>query len=275
DLPPSASVFATEDMEALNVIFIPASSADEVIPDVEITEFPEQYLLPNINREILGHTDFDVRRLKGISKPKVQTFLNKLNNVVVNSVQAIGTHESFTDTCVDDILRIAKLNGFPLMIRNQPPCNLYIQDVARVTSVPDFVIENQSRENRNIVVIEDKHLQNVGRSNGYGETQIAVEILACGSENIRSIRRAEYTDQTLWAVRIISTYVTFYKTLIPAMYWEELGKGLPKNQSMTVKRWPARNSFDTSFDLAQPEGRREVFTALAKIRKSLLQEEGE
>jgi len=28
-------VFTTEDMEALNVIFIPASSADEVIPDVK------------------------------------------------------------------------------------------------------------------------------------------------------------------------------------------------------------------------------------------------
>ena len=85
----------------------------------------------------------------------------------------------------------------------------------------------------------------------------------------------EYMDQPLWAVRIISTYVTFYKALIPAMYWEELGKGLPKNQSMTVQRWPARNSFKTGFDFAQPTGRREVFTALAKIRESLLQEEGE
>ncbi|CAG8646754.1 7905_t:CDS:2, partial [Paraglomus occultum] len=269
DLPPA---FATEDMEALNVIFIPASSADEVITNVDITEFPEQYLLPNINRQILANGELDVCRLEGISDPDVQTFLTKLNDVVVNGLQVVGTEETFTDTYVDDILRIAKLNRFPLRIRNQPLRKLYIGDVPRVSSVPDFVIENRSRENRNVVVIEDKHLQSVGRSNGYGETQIAGEILACGSENIRSIRRAEYTDQTLWAVRIISTYVTFYKTLIPAMYWEELGKGLPKNQSMTVKRWPAGNSFDTSFDFAQPEGRREVFTALAKIRESLLQE---
>jgi len=116
-------------------------------------------------------------------------------------------------------------------------------------------------------------MKNVGPSNGFGETQIAVEILACGSENIRSIGREKYTDQTLWGVRIISTYVTFYKALIPAMYWEELSKGLPKKQSMTVQRWPSENGLKTGFDFAQPEGRQAVLTALAKIRESLLQDE--
>jgi len=72
-------------------------------------------------------------------------------------------------------------------------------------------------------------MKNVGRANGFGETQIAVEILSCGSENMRSICGTEYKDQILWAVRILSTYITFYKTLIPATYWKELGKGLPKN----------------------------------------------
>ncbi|CAG8646838.1 5289_t:CDS:2, partial [Paraglomus occultum] len=273
DLHLSASVFATADMEALNVIFIPASSAEEVIPDIRVTEFPEQYILPNINRQILANGELDVRRLEGISKPKVQTFLNKLNKVVVNGMQAIGTDESFTDTYVDNLLRISKLDIFPLGIRNRPPHKLYIQDVACVTSVPDFVIEKKNNKNRdiNIVVIGDKHLRSIGPSNGFGETQLAAEILASGSENIRTIR--EYRDQTLWAVRIISTYVTFYKALIPAVYWEELGKNLPKKQSITIQRWPA--NFKTSFDFAQPEGRREVFTALAKIREALLREEGE
>ena len=56
------------------------------------------------------------------------------------------------------------------------------------------------------------------------------------------------------------------------MYWEELGKGLPKKQSMTVQRWPAGNGLKTGLDFAQPKGRRTVLTALAKIRESLLQE---
>jgi len=122
---------------------------------------------------MLANPRFNVRNLEDISNPDVQTFLTKLNAVVFNGLQAVGTDETFTDTFVDDLLRIAKLNKFPLMIRygnqfffvtcfdrsnvafsksrNQPPTKLYIQDVACVTSVPDFVIE---KENRNIVVVE-------------------------------------------------------------------------------------------------------------------------
>ena len=121
----------------------------------------------------------DVRQLKTISNPEVQTFLTKLNDAVVNGLQVVGTDETFTDTYVDDLLRIARLNSFPLRIRyvlneslillwytpivlmsafsksrNQPPCKLYIRDVAYVTSVPDFIIEKKNNGNRNIVVIE-------------------------------------------------------------------------------------------------------------------------
>ena len=85
----------------------------------------------------------------------------------------------------------------------------------------------------------------------------------------------EYSDQILWAVRAISTYVTFYKAVIPARYWTELENGLPQNQSIEVQRWPAKNGLTTGFDLAEPAGRRSVLTALIKIRDSLLQGEGE
>ena len=100
-----------------------------------------------------------------------------------------------------------------------------------------------------------------------------MEILSCGSENIRSLGEARPRDQTIWAVRVISTYVTFYKATITAMYWMELANGLPKEESVKVQRWPAENGLMTGFDLAEPDGRRTVLTALAKIRKSLLQEE--
>ncbi|RHZ43815.1 hypothetical protein Glove_853g3 [Diversispora epigaea] len=288
--------FATEDMEALNANFILSSNKNEVIPDVEgkscaifqqsswmsliliikyylVTKFPEQYVLLGIDRKILGNADFNVCQLEGISNPKVQTFLTKLNSVVLNGIQVIGTDETFTDTCVNDLLRIVKLNNFPLMIRNQPPRKLHIKNVPCVSSEPGFVIEKiekQNGEKNKIVVIDDKHLKNVGRSNGFGETQIAIEILACGSENVRST--GEYTDQTLWAVRVISTYVTFYKAFISAKYWKELVKGLPKKKhSVVVKRWPAKNGWKAGFDFAEPDGRQEVLTALVKIRQKLLQ----
>ena len=120
--------------------------------------------------------------------------------------------------------------------------------------------------------LQDKHLKNVGPTTGFGESQISVEILACANENIRN-KEYQYWDQTLWAIRTISHYVTFYKADIPAAYWRELEDGVPQNQSVEVQRWPRENTLSSGFNLAQPAGRRDVWKALVQIRKSLLQGE--
>ncbi|CAG8779748.1 14855_t:CDS:2, partial [Cetraspora pellucida] len=98
--------------------------------------------------------------------------------------------------------------------------------------------------------------------------QIAGEILACGDENIREA--GEISDQVLFAVRFISTHVTFYKAEIPEKYWNELSIGLPDKYSVAIKRWPGENKKLSGLDLADPEGRIAVLTALTKIRQFLL-----
>src|SRR5256885_11169372 len=52
----------------------------------------------------------------------------------------------------------------------------------------------------------------------FGEWQLAGEILACGNDNLYR----NCVDQEIFALRVISTYVTFYRTKIPTLYWEEL-----------------------------------------------------
>ncbi|PKC69445.1 hypothetical protein RhiirA1_415679 [Rhizophagus irregularis] len=90
-----------------------------------------------------------------------------------------------------------------------------------------------------MISVEDKHLQTIGLSKGYGEWQIVAEILACSDENMRQARVAR--DQTIYVVRIISIYVTFYKAVISASYLIELGEGLPQEQSVVILRWPGEN----------------------------------
>ncbi|CAG8654564.1 17613_t:CDS:2, partial [Funneliformis caledonium] len=267
DLPSSAYKlykFKIRDMEALKVNFLGASTENAVIPDIEAT-IPEKYVLPDIDSELLGNPKFNVVKIDGLTDEEVQTFVDKLHDVVLNGVQVVGTDETFTDTLVDDLLRITKLNNWPLKIRNHPLCKLYIEDEPCVSSDSEFVIKM-----RNLAILVYKHLKNVGYGTNFGESQIAVEILACGSENIRSLG-ASPTDQTLWAVRVITTYVTFYKTTIPVKYWGELAKGLPQEE-VKVQRWPAENGLITGFDLATPRGRRSVLTGLAKIREFLKQQ---
>ncbi|CAG8555750.1 8178_t:CDS:2 [Paraglomus occultum] len=126
-------------IEILRVRVSPASAESDVIPTVE-----EEYVFPNINREMLEHPRFDVENIGG----------NKNNGMHV-----VGTDETFTDTLVDGLLRIVELDGWPLRIRNYPLCRLYIADSPRVSSDPEFV---------------DKHLQNVRPTTGFGESQISV-----------------------------------------------------------------------------------------------------
>ncbi|CAG8530944.1 9690_t:CDS:2, partial [Paraglomus occultum] len=231
---------------------------------------PKEYLLPEINRRAVSDPDFNVEKLDKVSNNRVKTFLDKMHDVVMYEKVVTGTLESKTDTLVDDLLRIADLNDWPLKLINYPLCRLVIKENQYVSADPEFVIGNRKLS---MVAIEDKHIKNVWKPNGFGETQIAVQIVACGNENIRATSKEEFINQTIFAMRVISTYVTFYKAVIPAEYWSEFDCGLPKVASVNVKRWPGENGKQEGLDLVEPDGRREVLGALIKIRQFLLRNE--
>jgi len=108
---------------------------------------------------------------------------------------------------------------------------------------------------------------------GYGEAQLTAEILACGSESMRQTLRntGVIPEQTIFGIRAISTYFTFYKTVISKEYWNELDFGLPQTESVVIERWPEGERPEDGLDIAEPNGRREVLDALARIRQFLLQ----
>ncbi|RHZ86013.1 hypothetical protein Glove_57g11 [Diversispora epigaea] len=280
-LPSSASLFKKREyLVPLKVSFVPANDEKEVIPEFKGTNsgcinplsepnthfkycldvnIQEEYVCTGIDRKILQDADFNVYDHNCITDPDIQTFLYKLHDVVFNGLQIVGTCETFTDTLVDDLLRIAKLNSYPFKIRNHPPCKLYIGEESCISSVPEFVVKN---ENFIIVGVEP--------GSDYGELQMAIEILACGDENKRLINLNKWTDQTIYAVRVISTFVTFYKTTISKKYWDELIEGFPKTHSVVIQRWPGENGMDTGLDLSEPNGRKAILTAFSKIRQSFV-----
>ena len=62
-------------------------------------------------------------------------------------------------------------------------------------------------------------------------------MITCASDNLHQINKTtdQIMEQTIYAVRIISTYVTFYKTVIASSYFEELSEeGLPQEQSVEI-----------------------------------------
>nr|CAG8437062.1 7477_t:CDS:2 [Entrophospora candida] len=251
DVPSQASKFTEEDIVALNATFEPLDE-NNFISDVEAMNLPSQYLLPEISRNSLEKKEFDVDKLN-TSDIYVMQFYMSLHRVVKNLGVDIGTEESKTKTLVSLLLnRAFGFDGWPFDISDK-----------RVSANPGFVVNMKKIA---IIVIEDKHLKNI-LAPDFGEAQIFAKILACGSENVSD----ELIHQTIYAIRVISSYVTFYKAEIPIMYWKELKRGLPQKQMIKILRWPGENNKVSGLDLAIPKDRHAVFEAITKIRQSLLQ----
>ena len=113
-------------------------------------------------------------------------------------------------------------------------------------------------------------MEDLNSKRDYEETSISAEILACADENYRQMFKDK--DQTMFAMRAISTWISFYKVIIPDAYLEESDEGLPLKQSIVIKRWPRENKPYDSLDLTKEDGRYSVLETLIKIRKSLIED---
>ena len=105
--------------------------------------------------------------------------------------------------------------------------------------------------------------------------QLAAEILACGNENyFRTVfdTGVIWDYQIIFAVRVVSTYFTFYRTVISKEYWDELENGLPRKESIVIKRWPGEARPTSGLNIMEPSERQKILEAFFKIRKHLLQE---
>ncbi|RHZ83724.1 hypothetical protein Glove_88g19 [Diversispora epigaea] len=274
----ASSNFTKNDLQLLKVSLQPAFE-NEILPNcVEDTSILEKYALPDINSKTISDKKFNIKNLIEISDNHVKAFIKDLHEVVKNLGSNKGMNETETNTLVCNLLvRIIDMHYYPLRLSLHSQYRLHILGQPYITARPKFVI-NKDDISMIVVKVEDKHLKNKNftSTKGYGETQLVAEILACGDENMRQIARIApqpdvITDQTIFAIRIISTYFTFYKTVIPATYWKELESGLPQKQSIVIKKWPGDNCPEAGFDIAEPGGRRKVLIALSKIRQFLLE----
>ncbi|CAJ0766828.1 19357_t:CDS:2 [Entrophospora sp. SA101] len=200
---------------------------------------PEEYILPNIDHALLGREDLDINQLS--QNNHIKTFINKLHKVVKNARLDIGTSEALTDTLVAHLIfLIVDFNQWPLEVKLHPTFKFSVGH-AVLSVKAKFVIDYK---NYSILVVD-----------------------------VQNTRQATMTyDVIIFVVRVISTYVTFYRSVIHKGYWDELGIGCPRQQSITIFRWPGNSSVPfVGFDLAEPHGRKNVLEALCKIRQFILE----
>ncbi|RIA97277.1 hypothetical protein C1645_752475 [Glomus cerebriforme] len=256
------SSFGPRDVRSLRVNFRPGINVQEVIPyhiPPDRVNIPQEYALQDVNRALLQNENLDIAQLS--QNDYVRSFIKKLHEVILSA--KAGSNESWTNALVSHILyRVFDFDKWPLGINPHPRLKFMVGTEVSLTAIPEYVVKSHDYI---LLVVEDKHLNNnaIGPTNDYGEPQIAGEILACGNENVREARISY--DVTVFVARVISTYVTFYRTTIKKEYWNELADGCPRVESITVARWPVSSDPLNGFDLAEPNGRRAVFEALCRI----------
>lgn len=112
------------------------------------------------------------------------------------------------------------------------------------------------------------------KSTGFGEAQIAVEMLSAATRNYdEEVGRIGYgNNQVIYAIRVISYFVTFYRGEFSTEYMDELENGLPLKFSANIRRFPGLNTTTSGLDLIDAGQRNSVVYGLSNLRHALVSE---
>lgn len=253
----STAYFRETDVLSLNVEY---KETDTFLPPSS-SQAPEEIYISDRHANLFRNCIYDETIISELSR-KERTLAKLISYVMANEIATIGTEESRTDSFVDRILRTMEFDEDPLMLQLQPMYKFSVYDKT-ITSKYDFGV---TRNGKILLIDEDKHIVNTGPSTSWGEYQIAGEIL-CGAVN--NYRMTSSTDW-IYAIRVIGTRFTFYKSFATKSYLNELSSGFPE-ENMIIFRYPlsAREKRFPHFDFTDPEERRQIVSTLLSLREEM------
>jgi hypothetical protein len=127
-------------------------------------------------------------------------------------------------------------NRHPYVIKTHPSYD-FVVDGINVTSIPGFSVEDKGVT---VLIDEDKHLKSVFSGNQGGEYQIAGEMLAASCNNQTEklkLRLNNKNSEEIYAIRVIGTRFTFYRSEVTKAYINQLPDGTHKG-GMDIYKYP-------------------------------------
>jgi len=266
DLVDSTSDFRFKDLTALRIIY--ENAKEWPINKTIIGDFSISLMIANMSREKLVSMWSDSNVACNLNAEE-HTIAEYVSNVLIKELASAGKREKITDAFVNYLLGALKFNLYPLSLQLKPDCIFKVHNKI-VTSELDFAVY---KKRMFAIIDEDKHIHNVEHSTGWGEYQIAGEILAAAYTNHNNMSK-NYNQQTLYAIRVIGTRFTFYKANISYEYIESLSEGFPYN-NMRIYRYP---HWDNSLgidnipclDYSNPDERLEILQIMVSIRENVV-----
>lgn len=275
ELADSTSYFRPKDLIALNIVYINDDTIllpiDQQSNTMLYREYDDNLLIKGMNRDQLLHMWHD-ESLGSHLNNEQRTLAEHVSKVLIQEMASAGKRERSTDAFVNYLLGALKFNLFPLSLELKPDCKFKIHTTI-VTSEADFGVYKRRLF---AIVDEDKHIHNVEHATGWGECQIAGEVLAAAYSNHQSINK-EYRIQTINAVRVIGTRFTFYRAEITYEYIESLANGFPES-GLSIYRYPPWNGSPgvdniPCLDYSNPDQREHILSIMITLRNRVLVDE--
>ena len=225
----------------------------------------EHILLPQWqNGKWLIDVDIDTLDVPNI----VKTLIAKIQYVYIAHHQKI--REVYIDGFMDTMLHILGFDDYPCLLYPQYEYFADIgEDEHHIVAKPDFGI--LSHNHQMLIVIEDKTMDNAKYSNNWKEDQVLGELFVAAHDTVQNHENVHYPIN-IYAIRVIGTLFTFYKTTVNKEYIKETLRGFPKKNSMKVQRHPhVIDEFKlTAYDICDSNDRKQILKCMSSIKDFLV-----
>ncbi|CAO3635994.1 unnamed protein product [Cunninghamella echinulata] len=237
-IPTQTSKWENEHVIALNIEYKNVENIDEIIQPSDLTEEDnfKKLILKNWKKEEFLLTDEYINEKE--KDKKILTIIKKIRTVLGQEMYGDYIKVTQIDSFVTSLLFYLGFDDDPYLTHPQYDYSIYLDDgQCKITSKVEFMITYNDAYV--VLIIEDKHYNNVSVTNDWSEPQIAGEIFGAIFHNIKlSTRKQKEYPFDIYALRIINTKITFYKTTFNLDYVREVETRLPIKHKLEIKRFP-------------------------------------
>lgn len=174
---------------------------------------------------------------------------------------------------MDTLLRILKFDDYPLRMywRYEPFARIFNRlSYTTPSTICEPRIEVLTTNHRKLIVIEYASKSSPEEDENDNENRLITQLYVAMHDTVLNHRDVTY-PVNVYAIRVLGTLFTFYKTVADENYIKRTTKRFPSNdESMVVQRYPPKtDSSIPAYDIVKQDDRREILKCIASIKKWL------
>lgn len=259
----STSYWKKETTLSLKINSVDCSMEEMFNNNILLKEEAEKLILPDwIDGNWLLSVNLEKIRLPN----KIKTLIAKIKYIYIAQSTM---KEMYVDGFMDTFLHFLEFDDYPCLMYPQYE---YFADIweeeQHIIAKSDFGILTE--KHKMVIVIEDKTMENAKYSNNWKEDQILGELFVAVHDTVRNYKDITYPIN-IFAIRVVGTLFTFYKTIVDKEYVKETLKGYPKDNYMIVQRHPnvLDETYLTAYDICDKNDRKNILKCMSSIKDFL------